>query len=74
MIAFGVQRLRYSDNAKTLLLTLGRFLQTVSAHADGWGDGVLGALGLRRDAVSRRRRLATRCLACVVFSLFPDVR
>lgn len=74
MITFGVQRLRHSDNAKSLLLTLGRFLQGVSAHADGWGDGVLGAFGLRRDAISRRRRLATRCLACVVFSLFPDTR
>lgn len=72
MIAFGVQRLRHSENAKSLLLTLGRFLQSKSAHTDGWGDGVLGAFGLRRDGISRRRRLATRCLACVVFSLFPD--
>lgn len=75
MIAFGVQRLRHSDStAKQLLLTLGRFLQSVSAHSDGWGDGVLGAFGLKRDSISNRRRLATRCLACVVFSLFPDTR
>lgn len=73
MIAFGVQRLRHSDTtAKQLLLTLGRFLQSASVHPDGWGDGVLGAFGLRRDGISNRRRLATRCLACVVFSLFPD--
>lgn len=74
MIVFGVQHLQQSHNSKSLLLTLARYLQTISTASEGWGDGVLGAIGLRRDTVSKRRRLATRCLACVVFSLFPDTR
>lgn len=72
MIVFGVQHLRQSNNSTSLLLTLGRYLQAISTVSEGWGDGVLGAIGLRRDTISKRRRLTTRCLACVVFSLFPN--
>lgn len=74
MIVFGVQHLRQSNNSKSLLLTLARYLQAISTASEGWGDGVLGAIGLRRDTISKRRRLTTRCLACVVFSLFPNTK
>lgn len=93
-ITSGVQYMKLNDGARNMLLTLGRYLQTVSVQDEGWGDGVLGAFGLKKNGISKRfvfvlcckkqsnymrlaphrRRLLTRCLACIVFSLFPDSR
>lgn len=54
MIASGVRYLTLDKTSRSHLLILGRYLQTISAHTDGWGDGVLGAFGLKRDAISKR--------------------
>lgn len=72
--ASGYQILQYNVNSKNPLLTLGRYLQTISNHSDGsgWGDGILGAIGLRKYSISNKRRILTRCLSCIIFSLFPD--
>lgn len=97
IVACGHQLLNVNDNSKGQLITLGGHLQTISNQSDGWGDGLLGAIGLKKDGFSKkcvfewprrcvllsdwqlsiwhfRLRLLTKCLSCIVFSLFPDVR
>lgn len=54
MIASGVQYLALDKTSRSHLLILGRYLQTISVHTDGWGDGVLGAFGLKKDSISKR--------------------
>lgn len=74
MITSGVQYMKINDGARNTLLTLGRHLQTASVQAEGWRDGMLGAFGLKKYGITNRKRLLTRCLACIIFSLFPDTR
>lgn len=54
IVACGYQLLNVNDNSKGQLLTLGRYLQTNSNQSDGWGDGLLGAIGLKRDGFSKK--------------------
>lgn len=54
IVACGYQLLNVNDNSKSQLLTLGRYLQTISNQSDGWGDGLLGAIGLKRDGFSKK--------------------
>lgn len=62
-----------NDNSKNLLLTLGRFLQTISNQAEGWGDGVLGAFGLKKDGISKRYECYDSInLICLIIQLFLD--
>lgn len=60
----------FNKNAREPLLTLARYLQTTSNSSDSWGEGILGAIGLKKDSVSNKRKILTRCLACIIFSLF----
>lgn len=54
IVACGYQLLNVNDNSKGQLLTLGRYLQTISNQSDGWGDGLLGAIGLKKDGFSKK--------------------
>lgn len=54
IVACGHQLLNVNDNSKGQLLTLGRHLQTISNQSDGWGDGLLGAIGLKKDGFSKK--------------------
>ncbi|TMW41895.1 hypothetical protein DOY81_013025, partial [Sarcophaga bullata] len=40
-------------------------------HLESGGDGILGAIGFKKEVVTNRRKVLTRCLALVIFSLFP---
>lgn len=50
-IDVGVKNL---EGAATFLLALARFLLNDVAQTERWGDGILGAIGLKRDNVSNR--------------------
>ena len=54
IIVAGSEFLKYNANAKTQLLTLGQYLQTISNQTDGWGDGILGAIGLKKESITKK--------------------
>lgn len=68
----GVEIMKASSNGQNHLLTLARYLQTCSKDAEGWGEGLLGAIGIRKDGISIRRKVVAKCLSCIVFLLFGE--
>ncbi|XP_063706197.1 ectopic P granules protein 5 homolog [Culicoides brevitarsis] len=60
------------DGAATFMLSLARFLLNDVTQTERWGDGLLGAIGLKRDSVSNSKRILSRCLACLIFSFYVD--
>ncbi|XP_017140447.2 ectopic P granules protein 5 homolog [Drosophila miranda] len=74
IISRGSQILQVNPYVKKPLHMLARHLQIASTKAEGWGDGLLGVIGLRSEVITNRRKVLTRCLACVVFSLCPANR
>lgn len=74
MIIYGCKILQTEINAKKSLLMLARYLQTISTQSEGWSEGLLGVIGLKKDNITNKRKILTRCLSCLIFSLFPDKR
>ncbi|XP_034665712.1 ectopic P granules protein 5 homolog [Drosophila subobscura] len=74
IISRGCQILQVNAHVKKPLHMLARQLQIASTKAEGWGDGLLGVIGLRSEIITNRRKVLTRCLACVIFSLCPANR
>nr|NP_650752.2 ectopic P-granules autophagy protein 5, isoform C [Drosophila melanogaster]Q9VE34.2 RecName: Full=Ectopic P granules protein 5 homolog [Drosophila melanogaster]AAF55595.2 ectopic P-granules autophagy protein 5, isoform C [Drosophila melanogaster] len=74
IIARGCQIAQVNQQVKKPLHMLARHLQIASTKAEGWGDGLLGVIGLKSEVITNRRKVLTRCLACVIFSLFPANR
>ncbi|XP_017041076.1 LOW QUALITY PROTEIN: ectopic P granules protein 5 homolog [Drosophila ficusphila] len=74
IIARGCQILQSNQQVKKPLHMLARHLQIASTKAEGWGDGLLGVIGLKSEVITNSRKVLTRCLACVIFSLFPANR
>lgn len=64
--------LETNENAREPLLTLARHLKTISNVSDGWGEGILGAIGLKKETTSNKRKIIAKCLTCIIFSLFLD--
>lgn len=54
IISSGYQYLKTNSYSENQLLTLGRYLQTISTNSDGWGDGLLEAIGLKKDFVTKK--------------------
>lgn len=75
IVACGYQLLNVNENSKGQLLTLGRYLQTISNQSDGWGDGLLGAIGLKKDGFSKKYNFFSplRSNLCSFIELFSDV-
>ncbi|XP_030371319.1 ectopic P granules protein 5 homolog [Scaptodrosophila lebanonensis] len=71
IISRGCQLLSLSEHAKKPLCMLARHLQVASTKSEGWSDGLLGAIGLKTEVITNRRKVLTRCLACIIYSLFP---
>ncbi|EDW83213.2 uncharacterized protein Dwil_GK22441 [Drosophila willistoni] len=71
IISRGSQLIEVSGLIKKPLYMLARQLQLASTKAEGWSDGLLGVIGLKTEVITNRRKILTRCLACVIFSLFP---
>lgn len=72
MVVVGVEIMKTSSNSHNHLLTLARYLQTCAKEAEGWGEGLLGAIGIRKDGTSIRRKVIAKCLSCIVFLLFGE--
>lgn len=68
----GVKILIESSDGQNHLLTLARYLQISSKDTEGWGEGLLGAIGIRKDGTSVRLKVIGKCLSCVVFLLFSE--
>lgn len=54
LIVCGFTLLDSNSNAKEPLLTLARHLKSTSNVSDGWGEGLLGAIGLKKETISNR--------------------
>lgn len=54
LIICGFNLLETNSNAREPLLTLARHLKSTSNVIDGWGDGLLGAIGLKKETTSNR--------------------
>ncbi|XP_055633796.1 ectopic P granules protein 5 homolog isoform X2 [Toxorhynchites rutilus septentrionalis] len=72
MVVVGVKILIASSDGQNHLLTLARYLQNSSRDTEGWGEGLLGAIGIRKDGTSVRLKVVAKCLSCVVFLLFGE--
>jgi hypothetical protein len=58
-----------SDHAREQLIALAKYLLETASQSESWGGGLLGAIGLKRETFSLRRRVLYRCLATLIFSL-----
>ncbi|XP_011192881.2 ectopic P granules protein 5 homolog isoform X1 [Zeugodacus cucurbitae] len=71
IISRGCQLLCETQNVKKVLFMFASYMCLTSAQSEGWGDTLLGAIGLKTDVVTNKRKALARCLACVLYSLFP---
>lgn len=70
LIMSGGHILLRSEHSKNQLLSIARFFKMNVTQPEGWGEGLLGAIGLRKDAQSNNKKILLRCLACAVFAIF----
>jgi len=56
-------------NAEKQLRIVGRYLQTTYSQNEGWGDGLLGAIGLKKDPQTNEKKILMRCFSCLVLAL-----
>lgn len=55
MISWGCRVIAQEpQNGRKPLIMLGRHLQIISTHAESWGDGILGAIGFKKDVVTNK--------------------
>lgn len=43
-----------SENVQKTLLRMARYFQVIAQQVEGWGEGILGAIGLKKDGVTNR--------------------
>lgn len=67
LITCGFFLLEFNENAREPLLTLARHLKTISNVSDGWGEGILGAIGLKKETTSNK--YVELCIKFLYFSL-----
>lgn len=60
------------NNNKQFILSIARQLLQISTQSDSWSDGILGAIGLRKESISNAKRVLCRCCACLIFSAFDE--
>jgi ectopic P granules protein 5 len=72
LIISGGHIMKRSDVSKKQLLIIARFFQVNITQPEGWGDGLLGAIGLKRDGQSNKKKILLRCLSCAIFALFTE--
>lgn len=70
LIMSGGHIMKRSEAAKRQLLIIARYFQVNIAQPEGWGDGLLGAIGLRKDGQSNKKKILLRCLSCAIFAIF----
>lgn len=70
LIISGGQIMKRSEVSKNQLLIMARYFQVNITQPEGWGDGLLGAIGLRKDGQTNKKKILLRCLSCSIFALF----
>lgn len=70
LIMSGGHIMMRSEVAKNQLLITARYFQVQMTQPEGWGEGLLGAIGLKRDAQSNKKKILLRCLSCAIFAIF----
>lgn len=70
LIMSGGHILKRSEAAKNQLLIIARYFQVNLTQPEGWGDGLLGAIGLKKDPQSNKKKILLRCLSCAIFAIF----
>lgn len=70
LIMSGAHILQRSEVSMKQLLSIARFFQVNLTQPEGWGDGLLGAIGLRRDLQTNKKKILLRCFSCLLFALF----
>jgi hypothetical protein len=70
LIMSGGHIMKRSEMSKNQLLAIGRFFQVNLTQPEGWGEGLLGAIGLKRDDQSNKKKILLRCFSCSIFAIF----
>lgn len=70
LIMSGAHILQRSEVSMKQLLVIARYFQVHLTQPEGWGEGLLGAIGLRRDGQTNKRKILLRCFSCSIFALF----
>lgn len=70
LIMSGAHILQRNDSSMKQLLVIARYFQVNLTQPEGWGEGLLGAIGLRRDGQTNKKKILLRCFSCVIFALF----
>lgn len=60
-------------NAREPLITLARYLQAASNTNDGWGDGLLGAIGLKKETITNKYELNTLSYRSAAFFKLKNI-
>ncbi|CAG9807355.1 unnamed protein product [Chironomus riparius] len=56
-------------NAEKQLRIVAKYLQVTYSQNEGWGDGLLGAIGLKKDPQTNEKKILMRCFACGALAL-----
>lgn len=70
LIMSGGHILKRSMVSKNQLLIIARYFQVSLTQPEGWGEGILGAIGLKRDVQTNKKKILLRCFSCAIFALF----
>lgn len=70
LIMSGGHVLLRSEHSKNQLLGIARYFKMHVTRPEGWGEGILGAIGLRKDTESNKKKILLRCLCCAIFAIF----
>ena len=62
--------LKRSEVSKLQLLAIARFIQVNLNQPEKWGEGLLGAIGLKREDQTNKKKILLRCFSCSIFALF----
>ncbi|XP_004534242.1 ectopic P granules protein 5 homolog isoform X2 [Ceratitis capitata] len=74
IISHGCQILYETQNVKKVLTMFTSYMCITSTQSEGWGDTLLGAIGLKTGVITNKRKALARSFACVLYSLFPIAR
>jgi ectopic P granules protein 5 len=70
LIMSGGHIMKRSNVSKNQLLIIARFFQVNLTQPEGWGEGFLGAIGLKKDDQTNKKKILLRCFSCAIFALF----
>ncbi|CRK89101.1 CLUMA_CG002515, isoform A, partial [Clunio marinus] len=70
LIISGGHIFKRSEAVKHQLLIIARYFQVNVTQPEGWSDGLLGVIGLRKNDQSNKKKILLRCFSCAIFAIF----